>query len=579
MSRPHLHNASLISSFFVCCCVGAGSLPAQTVGTPEESNTIRGRVINSMTGEPLGRALVYSPDSRFAKFTDAEGRFEFEFPSVETDKSTPVSSMAKSSLRQLQLPNALMARKPGFLASEIAEDVPANPSHSEITIRLVPEALILGHVTVAASDGSDKMQVELYRRQIRNGRAHWFSVNSVISKSDGGFRFAGLSPGTYKLFTHEQLDRDPLTFDPRDQLYGYPPVYYPAANSFASASTIELSAGATLQLNLTPTRRAYYPVEIGISNMSSAVPMEVIVAVAGQKGPGYSLGYNREEQKVEGLLPDGTYTVEVLSSGPTQASGVANISVKGGSVKGQSITLVPDHAIDVRVTEEFSSTEASGVVTSFVYSGPPNPDGVNSQPPRHPRYLRLTLEPADDFGSQRGASLRAPSGPDDESLVVENVKPGRYWVRFDAVRGYVAAANCEGTDLLHHPLVVAPRGPTPPIEVTLRDDAAQLDGTIEDAATTHGPAPSATAKQAHIYLVPLPDSIGQFREIWASPGNFSSGQVAPGDYRVLAFDRLQPNLEYTSEEVMRKYDGKAQLVRLLPGQKQQLSLRLTTGSD
>src|ERR1700752_1513678 len=43
-------------------------------------NIIRGMVVNSTTHEPVGHALVYSEDDRFATMTDDYGRFEFEIP-------------------------------------------------------------------------------------------------------------------------------------------------------------------------------------------------------------------------------------------------------------------------------------------------------------------------------------------------------------------------------------------------------------------------------------------------------------------------------------------------------------------
>jgi len=64
-----------------------------------------------------------------------------------------------------------------------------------------------------------------------------------MSRSDGEFRFAELSAGSYKLLTHELLDRDPLTFNPRGQLFGYPPVYYPAAPDFCNGRRRSVIAG------------------------------------------------------------------------------------------------------------------------------------------------------------------------------------------------------------------------------------------------------------------------------------------------------------------------------------------------
>ena len=117
--------------------------------------------------------------------------------------------------------------------------------------------------------------------------------------------------------------------------------------------------------------------------------------------------------------------------------------------------------------------------------------------------------------------------------------------------------------------------------MTLRDDGAQIDGIIDNVPTVPGSSLiPASQTQPHIYLVPLPDSRGQFREVWASlDGKFTSGQIPPGDYRILAFDRPQPELEYRNEEAMRKYNSGDREIRLLPGQKVHLQLHLVSGSE
>ena len=73
--------------------------------------------------------------------------------------------------------------------------------------------------------------------------------------------------------------------------------------------------------------------------------------------PGYALGYNNRDQMIEGLLPDGNFTLEAASFGPNAASGQLNISVKGAAVEGPRMTLVPNGAISVNVQEEFTSNE------------------------------------------------------------------------------------------------------------------------------------------------------------------------------------------------------------------------------
>jgi hypothetical protein len=198
----------------------------------------------------------------------------------------------------------------------------------------------------------------------------------------------------------------------------------------------------------------------------------------------------------------------------------------------------------------------------------------------------VMLEPADDFGPQGGNGLRSPLSPQDDSLIIENVLPGRYRVRVDAARGYVSALTSGGVDLLKHPIVVASGGSTPAIEVTLRDDTAQIDGTVEDAATkvfaaglTNSGVPAfgrsvSFDPAAYVYCVPLTDSPARYTEISVSAEGKFTYSLPPGAYRVLAFRHPQLDLEYHNAEAMRAYDSMGQVVRLVGGQRESLQLQL-----
>jgi hypothetical protein len=564
------------------CCVPQSK--AQDTASEKKTFNIHGTVLNSVTREPIGRALVVSADNRFATLTDEQGHFEFTLPETGPDKSGETGSSTGtvfrfSPERNLSYPAALTARKPGFLSygPGVQNFQPAIPNQ-DLTILLVPEAAIVGRVVFPTTDGSDKVEVEIYRRQVQDGRGHWISAGRVTTRSSGEFRFTELAAGTYKLFTHELLDRDPLTFNPRGQLYGYPPVYFPAAPDFASGGTISLSPGKIFQADLTPVRRAYYPVKVPLGNVVAGIPLGIgiVVSLHGHRGPGYSLGYNDKTQTIEGMLPDGTYSLQAIGFGPKGASGLVNITVKGAAVRGPTMTLVPNASISVNVREQFTrdtNPETNGL------------GGGNGFRQDRGRYVNLRLEPAEDFGMERGASPRPPTAPEDDSIVLDDVQPGRYWVRVDSSRGFAASITSGGVDLLHHTLVVGSGASPPPIEITMRDDGAQIDGTVEGAAIPAGTDPfSGTSvlprTSPYIYCVPLPDSTGQFREIWVSPqGKFSSTQLAPGNYRLLAFDRPHSELEYHNAEAMRAYDSKGVLVRLVAGQTEHLQLPLISTDE
>ena len=561
-------------------CANPQSSSAQNPQLEDKQERLRGILVNSVTHEPVGRALVHSGDNRFAMFTDSEGRFEFTFPQADSEKNRADEPGSPDGFRHRgqDLQIVLMAKKPGFLEDHMGIQNPqTDPAGKEITIPLTPEALIVGRVVLATSEPSDTIQLELYRRQVQEGRAHWVRENAATTKSNGEFRFAELAAGNYKLLTRELLDRDPLTFDPRGQLYGYPPIYFPNANNFEAAQTIQLVAGQTFQAGVSLVRHPYYPVKVAVANVPDNVRgFNIVVSPQGHRGPGYALGYNNQTQMIEGLLPDGNYTLEAESAGPA-AAGLVNISVKGAASEGSRMTVVPSASIRVDVKEEFAPNEETSSPTFVVHSGPPD---VNAQGPR--RYLNVRLELADDFGQRAPSWMRPPSGPEDDLMVIENVWPGRYWVRVDTSRGYVASISSGTTDLQHQPLVVDLGGSSAPIEITMRDDTAVIDGAIEGLTTLPvRTAPATTdGSPAHLYCIPLPDSSGEFKDIWVQPdGKFGPQQIAPGTYRVLAFDRPQQDLEYCNSEAMRAYDAKGQLVRLIAGQKEYLHLQLVSPAE
>lgn len=588
-----------VSLFIAIACFGSAWCWAQSAS--EDSGVIRGVVINSVTHEPIDRVLVSSPDHRFATLTDSEGRFEFAVTKNDSgndggsDPNRPGNGphRAGSSNR----PNSLTARKPGFLSDLNQQGTNLrNNAATDLTLALTPEAVISGTVTLPTAEAPDSISLQLFRREIQDGRGRWVPSGASRSMSDGQFRFAGLAAGSYKLLTLELLDTDPLTFDrhtdssvdSRAPLFGYPPVYYQSATDFQSANPIQLAAGQTQTVELSLVKQLYYRVKIPVvspGNDESTNGFGVTV-YAGRKGPGFSLGYNQAHHAVEGMLPNGTYTVEVSNLRQNGATGMQTITIKGAPIEGPSIAMVPNGLIAVNVKEEFTATDHGGSAT---FSSNGTTTVLNG--PR--RYLNVTLEPADDFGTGRSVSLRNPTGPGDDALVIEGAAAGKYWVRVRSSRGYPASIRSGNLDLQHQPLVVGVGGAASPIEITMRDDTAEISGRIEGIAPAPQQGPGGAGgglnggpggsgqRRMHVYCIPLADSSGQFTELWAhSDGTFDSPEVAPGAYRVLAFDQAQTEIEYRNPEAMQTYDSKGSVVHLTGGQKERVTLQLiATGAS
>ena len=539
----------------------------------EHPSTIRGTVINRMTREPIGRALVYSPDNRFARLTDGEGHFEYPIPKAAAAEPGILPGT------QPQQPDftfcCVMARKPGFVTDPNDEQGVEISAGGEPTIALIPEGLIKGRVSLPSTDAATGIIVELFSRRVQDGVFRWIPDLTVQANSNGEFRFANLLPGEYKLVTHELMDTDPTTMLRGGQLYGFPPVYFPAAPDFAAAAPIVLKAGLTFEADLSLARQPYYPVRIPVpGDIANGM---ITVSIQGHDSPGYSLGYSAERHRIEGFLPNGVYEVSMESREPNAASGRVSLAVAGATAQGAPMVLAPHSSIRLNVTEIFISKESNrsgswgSEYGTFAIHGPR-------------LDLSASVEPVDELGFRGQRSIRPPRGKDDTSLVIADVPPGSYRLRLFASRGYVSSATAGGANLLEEPLVVSP-GSDAAVDINMRDDFAEIEGTL-----THFSAELKTATNpgyggrwkppAFIFLVPLPGEAGQYQQVGAdTEGHFGIVNVAPGKYLVLAFEKQQMNLPYRDAEAIRNYEVKGRRVRLTAGQKEKLELPIISSTE
>jgi len=544
----------------------------RTAAQRDSPSSIHGRVLNRVTHEPVGRALVFSPDQRYATLTDDRGGFEFRFPvQVPEPKDEPTGTPDAAVFRARQLrmmqnarPATFYARKPGYLQNASNQfDGRASANQSEIVIYLDPEALVIGHVNLPGAEGDIRIRTDLYRREIREGQEHWELARTFTTWADGEFRFCDLSPGTYKVGTSEQLDRDPQIFTPGGQLFGFPPIFYPGASDFSAAAPFQLAAGATFQASLSPARHEYYPVKIPVMNAGDGRSMSIRIYPLGRPGPGYSLGYNSVEQLIQGTLPDGNYTLQANTQGQPGSTGFLNFSVRGGPLEAPAIHLVPNMSLAATLREEFRSGQSV-----FVEDPGANDEATPKTSPRRRANVQVMLMAIEEFGSAETVLSEPVQGTEEHALVIPNVRPGRYRVHLQTAVGYAASMVSGGSNLLHQPLVIGLGGASSPIEITLRDDGAEVDGKVEDAT------------EGHIYFLPVGEDSGEFRQAnSALDGSFALPQLKPGMYRVLAFDSPQNDLAYADAEAMRKLESKGQVIHLEAGQKEHLRLKVISGGD
>jgi len=553
--------AAIVVALVLCILCGPQSYAEPQSSEDQTTNTISGTVINGVTDEPIARALVYTADERAATFSDDQGNFELTVSAVTQPPAggVPVKTSAR-----------LLARKPGFLAEYgIQGSVVIGGSGKDVTLTLAPEALIVGQVKFPSAD-ADYVEVQLYRREVREGFAHWQPLTQVRTRADGEFRFAELRAGEYKVFTHEVMERDPLAAVPNGPAYGFPPRFFAAARDFATADMIQLKAGETVTANIAPERQRYFDVRVPVIKPDPGPPgqLSVLVHAAGRRGPGFELGYDPEQNAVRGSLPNGSYTIEAWTVESSEWVGATTITVANGPVNGPPLSLSPRAIIDYYVHQDFSGAENSR-------TGAPN--------------VYVNLQPADEFSEERGGYGYNTRG-NPPSLT--GVQPGRYWVQVNPSSSgtYVASVTSGGKDLFREPLVVPFGASVPPIDITVGNDPGEIEVTLE--AKNNGPAAGASGsvirsggvegsslpdEPSSVYCIPLSGEGGMARKFSNQfNGKYVLPQVPPGDYRILALDTPQP-LEYRNPVVLRTYESQGQRVHVAAGQRVQVTLQPIKG--
>jgi hypothetical protein len=321
------------------------------------------------------------------------------------------------------------------------------------------------------------------------------------------------------------------------------------------ATPIHVPAGETVQADLNLHAEPYYGVTIPITNVPSR--NGVNVEVKDRRGSsGFSLGFNLQSQMIEGFLPNGTYSVRVTFFGPVPSTGIGRIDVAGGPIQGSRISLTSGGIIPVIVREDYTADSDRGMSIGV---------GLDYGGNRPSRPLNLVLQPNQGNGSV--ATLRPPPGKGNDDLVIENVWEGKYRLSVTPFRGYVASATSHGVDLLRNWLVVGASRTSDPIEITLRDDTARLDGTVSVNIATDG-GQNTIQKGPFVFCIPLDNEFGgQVRTAGVTDGKFSFQNLPPGRYLVLGSSNYSPNLEYRNDEVLRQYESNGTVVTLEPGQK------------
>jgi hypothetical protein len=152
------------------------------------------------------------------------------------------------------------------------------------------------------------------------------------------------------------------------------------------------------------------------------------------------------------------------------------------------------------------------------------------------------------------------------ALVFRSLMPGRYFLEVSTTQPwYVRSATSGSTDLLREELVVGAGRRLEPLELVLRDDGASLKVKVLSGEQPAG---------GSVLLFSDQTSLANARTGSSAPGvEISFAGLAPGNYKVLAFDRdTLDSLEFRNPEGLAPYVSKAATITLNAGEEATLNV-------
>ena len=536
------------------------ALLISTLAAAQTQARIEGQVTNA-AGGILSKATLRlqganpSKSTNYAAESDASGNFVFE--NVEPGSYT-LSAERSGYVRGLY--NVSLSNSQGVFS------LSAGQSLQGIAIKLSPQAVITGRVTDQDGEPMSKARVTAYRRIYQAG--HWQLQPSTAATTalDGTFQIGGLPAGRYYLGAEdsqasvmEPAKEEPGREGPESR---YVMTFHPGALDPATAVPVEVGAGMEAgRIDIRMRRERVHRIRgKAVNTLSGAPATNIALGCAPARNdaslniPGSRMNLVRGVDgffEFSGLLP-GTYVIS--TQGGVQLNGrnlfpdtglVARRIVNVGDKNVDDVILQLAPPAEVAGTIRMDGTTAAGVVATV---------GL------------IALE-----GQTRNNSQFVQS-KNDGTILIPGVGPNVYRVAVGGLPAgtYVKSIRCSGQDVTKAALDLT-AGAGGNLEIIVSPDAASVTGTVRNDKGD----PSAGV------LVTLwergSSGVAEFVRNSATDqnGGFRFQSLPPGEYRIAAWEQIEPNMANVPE-FRGKFETQAAAVHLTPKSHESVDVKLVT---
>jgi len=518
----------------------AGTVCAQTPAA--KPGSIEGVVTNSVTNEPVKKAVVTledtkSHDKNRTMTTDAMGHFQFD----------GVNPGAYS----------LAADRDGYLGSQssplvrAAQVTVADEQHvQDVALKLLPLATLSGHVLDDDGDPIVRADVAVLNYVYNQGPKQLNQTASAQSNDLGEFEALNLPPGRYYIrvmtLLHWNIPPHTRWTHPEE---AYPLVFYPNASEPAQATAFDVAPGAHVtNIDFRLRKMPAHHIRGIVSDVSAQKPGGNDRVMAEISGSNFGAGLSQSSVEADGSfdlpgLASGSYVVSHMRFVPGENAYATHqtIRITDADVNGVSLVRKPLVSVSGTVTVEGSQPDKLDLQISL------------SQP---------NMGGGDHVGAD-GKFTLTDVPPELCHLQVFNVPPGKYVksIRFgdqEVRNSEIDLSNGAGA-----------------LNILLGADGGEVDGMVETASGQPAAGTQVTLAQAEEY----DGRDDLFKRVSTdAAGNFKIPDVAPGEYRILAWES-DPQDSTQSAEFRKPFEGRSVAVTVGPKDKASVQLSVITADD
>ena len=457
-------------------------------------------------------------------------------------------------------------RPPSDMAS-----VPVNvgaQSMSDITISMVPGALISGRVRDAAGRPQSNVNVQVFTISYQTNQPILQPVAAKTTDDRGEYRLFWLKPGEYFVAATPRQGAGGATTTPQEV---YVKSFYPNAADITKAIPLSVKIGDELSgidieiqavpplkvsgqvISTLPAREpngrgavAAPAATLMLLRRDTSIPDDPTARVVGTVGLSGSTG----KFEVSGLLP-GSYDLYARIMDPRGSAGPG-----GGGVFawGRTPLDISNRDVEGLTIGVHASVDVNGVATT---DGGPLPSTFAS--------VRVVLQPAGSTAKipqYLGVANKVQTPKADGSFTVPAVAEGNYRVHVLGLppNAYVADIRQNTTSVYDSGILIGDKTPEP-LEILLSTNGGTVQGTVYTSDKKVVPfatvalVPSLEHRQnTELFKTVTSDALGQF---------VISG-IRPNDYKLLAWDNISSGASQNASFVA-KYEAQGSTVKVAAG--------------